>query len=219
MLGRIFTAVLNFFRNLPRWFWTTYFWPLLAVPVIYIAAIYLLADADFLGWNNYRVHKAQFEIVHPVVLAAGSVIALIARARIADTSLTFLAAICGFCFMRELGGQGTSTFLYLSFLGLIAYWHLRRSKLNTLGDSPMALSSMATGLLSYAGSQFLDRGLIDRIGRLFVEDPSWRVPYTSQIEESLEALGGAFLLLTVVCVVILACRARKRADEQGPLIA
>ena len=211
MPGRVFAALLTFFRDLPRWFWTTYFWQLLAVPVACMAAIYLLADADFLGWQNSRAHKAQFEIVHPAVLAAGLVIALIARARIADTSLTFLAALCGFCLMRELGGQGTSTFLYLGFLGLIAYWRLHRPKLSTFGNSRIALSSMATGLLSYAGSQFLDRGLIDRIGRLFVEDPSWRVPYTSQIEESLEALGGAFLLLTVIQVVVLARRAQSTA--------
>lgn len=206
MSTEIKTALVTFFRSLPHWFRTRYLWILLLIPAIWIIVIYLLSDADFMGWNDAETCKAFMEILHPALLATGVLIALSGWLLSRNTSLAFLSVMCAFLLAREIGGQGTSFILYAGLAGLIIYGYFNQLKLMTLLHSRFACSWLATGFICYAVSQLLDRGVIKRLGWLFTWDTSWRPPYTSQIEESLEALGGSFILLAVFVILILATR-------------
>ena len=85
----------------------------------------------------------------------------------------------------------------------------------TLLDSRLASSLMATCYIIYALSQLLDRNVAMRIGRLLLWDATWEIPYTSQIEESLETLGGLCLVLTVVVLIVLAVR--EHLNKENPI--
>lgn len=195
-----------FFRGLPGWFRTQYIWMLLLVPVIWSSIIYGLADANIMGWGEARICKAFMEVVHPSLLATGTLLAVAGWIFTRETSLAFLGVLCAFALSREIGGQGSSIILYMGLLGLIVYGHANRRKIKTLIDSAWATSFMASCFICYAVSQLFDRGVVKRLGWLFTWDTSWKPPYSNQIEESLEALGGGFLLLAVIATLILAMR-------------
>ena len=146
------------------------------------------------------------EIIHPSLLAGSMLLALVGWLYSRNTSLAFMGVMCAFTLARELGGQGTSFILYIGLLGLITYGHNNLDRLATLLESRLASSLMATCFIVYALSQILDRNVAMRIGRLLLWDSTWEIPYTSQIEESLETLGGLCLLLTVVVLIILLMR-------------
>jgi hypothetical protein len=155
------------------------------------------------------------EIIHPSLLAAGALLALIGWQYSRNISLAFVGVMCAFTLARELGGQGTSFILYIGLLGLITYGHNNLGKLATLLDSRLASSLMATCYIVYALSQLLDRNVAMRIGRLLLWDATWEIPYTSQIEESLETLGGLCLVLTVVVLIVLAVR--EHLNKENPI--
>jgi hypothetical protein len=146
------------------------------------------------------------EIIHPSLLAGSALLALAGWRYSRNTSLAFVGVMCAFTLARELGGQGTSFILYIGLIGLITYGYNNLDKLATLLESRLASSLMASGFIIYAISQLLDRGVAMRVGRLLLWDASWEIPFTSQVEESLESLGGLYLLLTVVVLIVLVVR-------------
>jgi hypothetical protein len=207
-------AIGSFFKMLPSWFGTRYLWGFMIAPPVCMAAIYQLAAADVWGWQTAGTLKATMEIIHPSILGAGALIGIGGWALTRNQSTAFVGIMCAFAFFRELGGQGTSIVLYLGLIALIVYAQLNSHKLVTLVASRLATSAMATGFICYAISQLLDRGVIKRIGWLFTWDTSWKPPYSSQIEESLETLGGLCLLLTVLLVLVFALRASGETADQ-----
>ncbi|HJP05254.1 MAG: hypothetical protein QGH46_09410 [Gammaproteobacteria bacterium] len=210
MLKLIRTALGAFFKALPSWFRTRYLRVLLLIPIIWYVITYMLADANFMGWSNASTAKDFLEIVHPSLLASGVALGLLGFAITKNSSLLFISVMCTFGLAREIGGQGTSIILYLGLIALITYGYANRDKVQTLLQSRLASSCMATTFICYLVSQLLDRGVIKRIGWLFIQDTTWVPPYSSQIEESLESLGGAFLLATVAVLIVLAIRQRNR---------
>lgn len=208
-------SLISFFKRLPGWFREQYIWSLLLAPAVCAFVIYQLSDANVWGWQTAGELKATMEIIHPSLLAFGALISLAGWALTKKQSLAFVGAMCGFAFFRELGGQGTSVVLYLGLIALIVYAQTKPEKLLLLLGSRVATSVMATGFICYAVSQLLDRGVIKRIGWMFTWDTSWKPPYSSQMEESLETLGGACLLLTVIVVLGLALRSWSQAAVQA----
>lgn len=208
-------SLISFFKRLPGWFREQYLWPFLLAPAVCGFIIYQLADANVWGWQTAGELKATMEIIHPSLLALGALIALASWALTKKQSLAFVGAMCGFAFFRELGGQGTSIVLYLGLIALIVYAQKKPEKLLLLLGSRVATSLMATGFICYALSQLLDRGVIKRIGWLFTWDTSWKPPYSSQMEESLETLGGACLLVTVIVALVLALRSWRESAVLG----
>jgi hypothetical protein len=200
------TSLGAFFRALPAWFRTRYLWVLLTFPATCIIAVYQLADANVLGWHDSKTCKAAMEILHPALLIAGTVIAFSGWVLTRNISLAFLSIMCAFVLSREFGGQGTSFVLYAGLVGLITYGHTRLSNITTFLDSRLASSLIATGYICYAVSQLFDRGAIKRLGWLVTWDTAWKPPYATQIEETLEALGGALLLVAVLATFVLAVR-------------
>ena len=205
-LVRIRTALAAFFRILPSWFRNRYLWILLLLPVLVSLVVYKLAETNTFGWQSSTPNKLVMEIIHPSLLAGSMLLALVGWQYSRNTSLAFVGVMCAFTLARELGGQGTSFILYIGLLGLITYGYYNLDKLATLLNSRLASSLMSTCFIVYAISQLLDRGVAVRVGRLLLWDASWDIPYTSQIEESLEALGGLCLLFTVVVLIILVAR-------------
>jgi hypothetical protein len=179
---------------------------LLILPAAWIIIVYQLADANILGWHDSETCKATMEILHPVLLIAGTVIAFSGWALTRNVSLVFLGTMCAIVLSREIGGQGTSFILYAGLVVLITYGHARLSNITTFLDSRLASSLMATGYICYAVSQLLDRGVIKRLGWLATWDTSWKPPYATQIEETLETLGGALLAVAVLATFVLALR-------------
>jgi len=205
-LIQIRKALAAFFRALPRWFLNHYLWILLLLPALVSVVVYKLAEANIFGWSSTAQCKLVMEIIHPSLLAGGVLLALAGWCYSRNTSLAFVGVMCAFTLARELGGQGTSFILYIGLIGLITYGHNNLDKLATLLKSRLASSLMATAFIIYAISQLLDRGVAMRVGRLLLWDASWEIPFTSQIEESLESLGGLCLMLTVVVLIVLVVR-------------
>lgn len=203
---RVKTALAAFFRVLPGWFRTNYLWILLLPSVLVSVLVYKLADTNTFGWHSTAQCKLVMEIIHPSLLAASVLLALVGWRFSRNTSLAFVGVMCAFTLARELGGQGTSFILYIGLIGLITYGYYNHDKLATLLKSRLVLSLMATCFIIYFISQLLDRGFAVRVGRLLLWDASWEIPYTSQIEESLESLGGLYLMLTVVTLIALVVR-------------
>lgn len=205
-LSRVRTAFPVFCRALPGWFLNRYYWVLLLLPALVSLLVYKLAEANVFGWQSSTPCKLVMEIIHPSLLTGGMLLALVGWRYSRNTSLAFVGVMCAFTLARELCGQGTSFILYIGLLGLITYGYYNLDKLATLLNSRLASSLMATCFIIYAISQLLDRGAAVRVGRLLLWDASWEIPYTSQIEESLESLGGLCLLFTVVVLIILVTR-------------
>jgi hypothetical protein len=202
------TALPAFFRALPGWFLKRYLWILLPLPVLVSIVVYQLAAANIFGWHSSAQNKVVMEIIHPSLLAVAILLALAGWRYSRNTSLAFIGVMCSFTLARELGGQGKglSTILYIALLGLITYGYHNLDKLATLLESRLASSLMATCFIFYAISQLLDRGAAATLGKLLLWDASWKIPYTSQMEESLETSGGACLMLTVVVLIVLVVR-------------
>jgi hypothetical protein len=206
MFKSILTSLKAFFRALPNWFKTHYLRPFLLAPLVWGVIVYQLSYSDVLGWSDSSTCKALMEIIHPTLLAMGALLGFGGWKFTQSASAAFLGGICFFALAREIGGQGTSFVLYLGLIGLIAYGHSNYTKLISLLHSRFASSCLATGFICYAISQLFDRGVIKRLGWLFTLDTSWKPPFSSQIEESLETLGGAFLLLAVIVILISAMK-------------
>ena len=198
MLNSVKPALSAFFRALPEWFRTRYLRVLLLIPIAWYVIIYMLADANFMGWNNASTAKNFMEILHPSLLASGTVLGLLGFTLTRNSSLAFMGVMCVFTLAREIGGQGSSIILYIGLIALITYGYANRDRVHSLMQSRLASSCMASAFVCYFASQLLDRGVIKRIGWLFTEGTSWVPPYSDQIEESFESLGGAFLLVTVL---------------------
>jgi hypothetical protein len=206
LLKHVVDALGAFLAALPGWFRKRYLWVLLLAPTAWVIVVYRLAARDVFGWGESGQGKGFMEILHPALLAGGTLLALAGWALSRNASTGFMGAVCALALSRELGGQGTSIVMLAGLVGLVTWAHGRRPKLATLLDSRLASSLLATGFICYAASQVLDRGIAKRIGRLLLWDGSWEMRYASQIEESLEAFGGACLLLAVLAVVLLAAR-------------
>jgi hypothetical protein len=204
------TALRAFLRALPIWFRTRYLRPLLLAPIVWTIIVYQASYTDYWGWNDPDACKTLMEIIHPILLAMGILLGFWSWKFQKSVSAAFLGGICLFAFAREIGGQGTSFILYAGLIGLIAYGHSNYNKLTSLLHSRFALSCVATGFICYAASQLFDRGVIKRLGWLFTSDTSWKPPFSSQIEENLETLGGAFLLLAVIAVLVSVMKKSER---------
>ena len=184
------------------WARRDFIWVLLFVPVLYVALVYGLCDANFMGWSDSDVFKPLMEIVHPVLLAAFLLISLISWRMTRDIAFSFLTVLSIFVLGRELVGQGSTFVLYAAIIGLIIYGRRDPDRIGSLLQSRWATSFLSMCFVCYLSSQLLDRGIVKRIGWLILWDTSWKLPYSSNLEEALESLGGFFLLCTPLAVNI-----------------
>ena len=194
-VGRFLAAVL-------RWVRRDFVWGLLVVPLLFVALVYNLCAANFLGWGDSSVFKPLMEIVHPLLLAGFLLFSLLSWRLTRDVAFCFLMVLSLFVLARELTGQGSTFVLYAAIIGLILYGNRYSERIGSLLRSRWATSFLGMCFVCYLSSQLLDRGIVKRIGWLILWDTSWKPPYSSNLEEALESLGGFFLLCTPFAVKV-----------------
>ena len=89
-----------------KWVRRDFIWGLLAVPLLFVAIVYGLCDADFQGWSDSDVFKPLMEIVHPSLLAGFLLVSLLSWRLTRDVAFCFLTVLSVFVLARELTGQG-----------------------------------------------------------------------------------------------------------------
>ena len=193
---------LRFPASVLKWVRSDFIWGLLLVPALFIALVYSLCDANFLGWSDSDVFKPLMEIVHPLLLAGFLLVSLQSWRLTRDAAFWFLTVLSVFVLARELIGQGSTFVLYTAIIGLILYGSHNPQRIGSLLRSKWATSLLGMCFVCYLSSQLLDRGIVKRIGWLILWDTSWKLPYSSNLEESLESLGGLFLLCTPFAVSV-----------------
>ena len=191
-----YQGIRSFLSSVLGWARRDFLWALMIVPVLFVGLIYHLSAADFAGWADRNVFKTLMEIVHPALLAGFLIISLLRLWVSRDTVFAFLAVLSVFVLGRELMGQGSTFILFAALIGLIIYGRRHPARIAPLLNSRWATSFLGMCFVCYLCSQLLDRGIIKRIGWLIFWDTSWKPPFSSNLEESLESLGGLFLLLT-----------------------
>jgi hypothetical protein len=193
-------SVVGFLSSLLAWARRDFLLGLLIVPVLYVVLVYYLSEANFQGWGEGKLFKPLMEIVHPALLAGFLLVSLLRFWMSRDTAFAFLAVLSVFVLTRELIGQGSTFILYAAIIGLIVYGNKHPDRIASLLRSKWATSFLGMCFVCYLSSQLLDRGIIKRIGWLILWDTSWNIPFSSNLEEALESLGGFFLLCTPFAV-------------------
>ncbi len=192
--------ILGFGSSVFVWARRDFFWALLIVPALHVLLVFYISKINYLGWGDRNVFKALMEIVHPALLAGFLFVSLLRLWASRDTTFAFLAVLSAFVLGRELMGQGSTFILIAALIGLIIYGRKFPDRIVSLLQSRWALSFLFMCFVCYLFSQLLDRGIVKRIGWLIFWDTSWKPPFSSNLEESLESLGGFFLLLTPFAV-------------------
>ena len=203
VIKRAWCSVITFGKSLPRWARGKFIWALLIAPVLFVALMYALINADAFGWQQPNLCKSHLEVVHPALLGCALVLAVAGWLRTKDYALAGLSVLCGGAFAREMLGQGHSFIFIIAMFAVIIFIEQKKTRAKALLDSKWATSLLAMTFVCYIFSQLLDRGLIKRIGRLVTMNGKWKPPYSSNIEEGLETFGGLFLLFTVITVLFV----------------
>ncbi|MBK6940695.1 MAG: hypothetical protein IPH13_10925 [Planctomycetes bacterium] len=181
-----------FRRNYAAWF--------SLIPIVGLATFRTLAARDVFGWNDEPTCKGMMEIVHPTILATLAVIAWVRCAVARSWIHGWLGALGTVLFCREIHFAGASIVLVGGggVLAWLAWKHAAR--MAPLAGRRVVLSLFLTGFVCYAGSQILDRNVFKHVGRAVTSDKKFKLAYSSPMEECLEALGGACLLVASVMV-------------------
>lgn len=182
------------------WFRRNYAVGFLLIPVLGVLTFRTLAAQDVLGWNDEPTCKGMMEIVHPTILASLAVIAWIRCAVSRSWIHGWLGALGTVLFCREIHFSGASIVLVGGGLTLAWLAWKHAPKMAPLAGRRLVLSLFLTGFVCYAGSQVLDRNVFKHVGRALTSDKKYKLAYSSQMEECLEALGGACLLIASALV-------------------
>jgi hypothetical protein len=194
----------NFIQALPDWWRRDFIWNLMAAPVLFIVLMYILSDANIFGWQDSSVCKNDLEIIHPALLLLTIILSVGGWLKAKDSALLFLGFLAAFFLTRELLSQtNVSTSVVIAgIIGLIIYANRDLERIKTLLNSKWSTSLLGMCFICYFISQLFDRGFIKRIWWLVKMDTSLKLPYSSNIEEGLESLGGFFLVLTSISLII-----------------
>lgn len=198
-----------------RWIRREFRWPLLlAIPAVALL-IALLSSRDFLEWDSRSTLKPVLEIIHPGLLFGFTVIALVGWLGKGYHVSAWMALLGSAFLMREIHFAGSDYLMGIIVLGIAVYVWRHPSKFEALWATPWSLSLLVMSLVSYGCSEVLfDRGLIKQPFEIIFSDPEWKLPYSSNIEESLETLGGFFLLLSGVIFTFRAVPGKEGREER-----
>ncbi len=203
-------SLVVFGKSLPGWFRADFMWLLLFVPVLYVILMFFLSANNIFGWQDTHVCKNVLEIIHPALLGSAVFLAFVGWFWLRDFSLASIGLLCCGALGREILGQGYTFVFVIAILVVVVLVEQNRERMVSFLQSRLATSLLSMTFICYLVSQLLDRGLIKRIGWLLMWDTSWDVPYSSNIEESLETLGGLFLVLTILSLILLGYRRLKQ---------
>ena len=183
------------FALIHRWIVTEFHWSLLVVPVLVVGLVYLVSFSDFAGSSDDDIFKAYMELLHPALLFGFLIVSWARWIVTRQPMFAFLGVLSVCVFSREIIGQGSSFIVYAGIIVLWIYASRHHERVASLLKSDWIMSFLFMCFVCYAASQILDRGAIKHIGRFVLADSEWRLAHSSNLEEALESLGGAFLLL------------------------
>lgn len=182
-------------RRFWRWATQSFHWWLLLIPAIHFAMVQYLSINDLLIFAKSGPTKEFFEIVHPTVLACCLLVLLQGWRLTGKFSFGWMTLFI-FCMLcRELHFYGSSAIMAGGSLILLFVAIRRRDERRAFFEKRWASSFYFVGLVCYMVSQMLDRNLINHVVRFVINDQSFKIVAENKIEESLEALGGFFMLL------------------------
>ena len=204
-------SLLNFFTALPKWIRKEFIWGYLFAPIVLTILMYYVSDNNIFGWQDSSYCKDQLEIIHPSFLGFAVILAFLGWLWTKDFAPACLGILSAGALGREILGQGHTFIFVIVILIVIIFTEQNRNKMTTLLKSKLSTSLLGMTFVCYIISQMLDRGLVKRIGWLITWDTSWKPMYSSNLEESLETLGGLFLVFTIISVIKIA-RRKKHID-------
>ncbi len=204
-------SLTTFFTSIPGWILKNFSWSFLLAPVILTILMHYISDNNIFGWQDSRYCKEQLEIIHPSFLACAVLLGFTGWLWTKDLASAVLGFLAAGALGREILGQGHTFIFVIAILIVIVFTEQNRKKMATFLQSKLSTSLLTMTFVCYIISQLLDRGVIKRIGWLITWDTSWKPMYSSNIEESLEALGGLFLIFTLISV-IKAAKQKKYID-------
>jgi hypothetical protein len=187
----------NRLRVIFKWLYNDFKWPLLILIPVVACLINFLAHQDFLGWSANNVLKSKLEIIHPALLAGFALVSLMGWRMYSSAALGGMAWL-GFAFvMREIHFEGSDYLMGVIVVIVLGSAWRSPERYVDLWNSDWVVSLLFMGFVSYFCSEILlDRGLIKQPFELLYGDPDWKLPFSTQMEESLETLGGLFLFLS-----------------------
>jgi len=182
------------------WFAHVFHWWLLAVVPIHLGLISYLSQYDLGIFRDEDATKRVFELIHPAVLVGFTLVSLQGYRLTRSTQFGWLTLFGAVLFCRELHFFGSGPILVGGLLMLL--WAAVRQveeRRSFLAERwPASLFTLS--FVSYVISQLLDRGVFQFSIQTIRGNPHWILLHRSNMEESLETLGGCFLLLTALCL-------------------
>lgn len=180
-----------------RWLRHDFYRSLILIIPCVALIIATLSSQNFMNWQTGHVLKNVLEVLHPALLGTFTGIMFIGFVARRNQIAGWMALLGSAFFMREIHFEGSDFIMTFILLGIgVTAWR-QPSRFTDLWNAPMTLSLIAMCGISYGCSEVLfDRGLIKQPFEIIFSDPEWKLPYSSNIEESLETLGGFFLLLS-----------------------
>jgi hypothetical protein len=162
--------------------------------------VQFLSQINFLGWgDSSAVLKPYLEIIHPSLLAGFALIGLLHWLKNKTYASLWIALLGAAFFIREIHFEFSDFIMAAIIIGLFFQAYKNPERLSALTNNPTALSLMAMGFISYFCSEILlDRGLIKQPFQIYHGSEEWKLPNSSNMEESTETLGGLFLFLSAI---------------------
>ena len=202
------TAMKNYFDILVAFIADAFHWTikdfqywLLIFPVLVSVGTYHVTDSNTFGCLDFIRCKGYLEVIHPMVLALSVIGGFAGYYRSKQTVFLFVSALCCLPLLREVLGQGYSFLIVIGLPIMIVYAVDNRKKIEPLYQSRISKSFLTMTFICYITSQLLDRGVVKRVYYVLTGDRTFSDRFYSEIvEESLESLGGMFLLAVVIAL-------------------
>ncbi|MFH0945605.1 MAG: hypothetical protein V2A76_10445 [Planctomycetota bacterium] len=187
-----------------HWFRRTFYWWLLLIPAIHLALISYLSHQKVGIFHNEVEPKVLFEVIHPALLVLFTLLSLQGWRLTRQFAFGWMTLFGAVLFCRELHFYGSGPILVGGLLFLLWAAIKKKEERRAFLAQRWAASLFTLSFVSYVVSQLLDRGVFEFIGRVIVWNFRWILLYRSNMEETLEALGGLFLVFTTLTILVSA---------------
>lgn len=185
-----------------KWLHQEFILWLTTIPPLIALTLYLLLQYTFHFENNNIIIIKIMEVLHPAILFLFLCTTAYSWKNYHTQGFKWTTITAAALFMREIHFKGSDIIVYTT---LILSWGLawRQPKyIVDLFSHKIASSCFVMGFLSYVCSESFDRRIFERFFKIYLNNYSYRIPHSSRIEESLETLGGLFLLLSAITLLI-----------------
>lgn len=184
-----------------RWFSQTFYWWLLLIPAIHLGLISYLSQQKIGIFHNEVDPKVLFEQIHPAILVVFTLLSLQGWRLTRRYAFGWMTIFGCVLFCREMHFYGSGPILVGGLLLLLRAAIKQPEERRAFLSQRWAASWFTLSFVSYVVSQLLDRGVFEFIGRVIVWNFRWTLLHRSNMEETLETLGGLFLVFTTLTIL------------------